>query len=140
MKAALKPCTYPGCGALTSGARCDRHQQAARREADAHRPNAGQRGYNSRWRRYREGFLSGNPLCAECARFDRIEAAVVVDHVVPHRGDQALFWAASNHQPLCLSCHGAKSQAERLLDARPSGAGVPSGAPARPGARPWPRG
>jgi len=32
-----------------------------------------------------------------------------VDHIVPHRGDMQLFWAAPNHQALCASCSNAKS-------------------------------
>ena len=121
MRAALRPCTYPGCGVLTDVTRCPKHLQAARRETDARRPNAGQRGYNSRWRRYRESFLGRFPLCAGCEREGRLAPAIVVDHIVPHRGDQALFWSPSNHQPLCLSCHGAKSQAERLTTVSPDG-------------------
>lgn len=38
--------------------------------------------------------------------------ATVVDHVIPHRGDQALFWDTSNWQPLCRRCHDGRKQAE----------------------------
>jgi 5-methylcytosine-specific restriction enzyme A len=35
-----------------------------------------------------------------------------VDHVVPHRGDQHLFWDEStNWQSLCASCGSRKSRA-----------------------------
>jgi hypothetical protein len=37
---------------------------------------------------------------------------VLVDHVVPHRGDQVLFWESSNWQTLCRSCHELKSARE----------------------------
>ena len=33
----------------------------------------------------------------------------LVDHIVPHRGDQALFWDEQNWQPLCKSCHDKKT-------------------------------
>jgi 5-methylcytosine-specific restriction protein A len=36
----------------------------------------------------------------------------VVDHIIPHRGDQALFWDEENWQPLCLVCHNAKTARE----------------------------
>ena len=59
----------------------------------------------------RRVFLRQNPLCKAC--LPRVEAARVVDHVIPHRGDMVLFWDRSNWQPLCLSCHNAKSARER---------------------------
>lgn len=31
--------------------------------------------------------------------------STVVDHVIPHRGDDVLFWDESNWQALCKSCH-----------------------------------
>ncbi|MBK9704528.1 MAG: HNH endonuclease [Betaproteobacteria bacterium] len=49
-----------------------------------------------------------------CEAAGRLTAASVVDHVVPHRGDQALFWDVGNWQPLCKPCHdGAKQSLER---------------------------
>jgi 5-methylcytosine-specific restriction endonuclease McrA len=69
------------------------------------RKTSAQRGYGSRWQRYRDGFLRKNPLCEECTRIGRLTVASVVDHVKPHRGDQALFWDSSNHQALCKHCH-----------------------------------
>ena len=43
----------------------------------------------TRWRRGRIYFLERNPLCVLCKRDGRVNAARVVDHVVPHKGDQA---------------------------------------------------
>jgi 5-methylcytosine-specific restriction protein A len=40
----------------------------------------------------------------------RTTEAKVVDHIVPHRGDAALFWAESNWQSLCVLHHGIKTQ------------------------------
>lgn len=77
------------------------------------RQTAAQRGYDSRWRRYRERFLAENPFCVYCQRLGRVTAATVVDHVVPHRGDRGLFWDPNNHQGLCKPCHdGAKKELE----------------------------
>jgi len=38
--------------------------------------------------------------------------ATVVDHVIPHRGDEALFWDRSNWRPLCKRCHDQKTRRE----------------------------
>ena len=84
---------------------------AAKRKAffDARRATAAERGYDTRWRRAREGFLRDHPACAFCGR-----PANVVDHIQPHRGDQALFWLRTNWQSLCTPCHsGAKQRTER---------------------------
>lgn len=29
----------------------------------------------------------------------------MVDHLVPHKGDEKLFQASGNHIPLCAKCH-----------------------------------
>lgn len=46
------------------------------------------------------GFASANP------------SDLVADHVVPHRGDERLFWAEDNVQTLCTTCHNRLKQAE----------------------------
>lgn len=71
-----------------------------------------QRGYGYKWQKHRERFLQDNPLCVYCKRNGRIEVANVVDHIVPHRGNQILFWDVSNHQALCSSCHSSVKQKE----------------------------
>ena len=40
--------------------------------------------------------------------------ASVADHVVPHRGDAALFWQG-RLQSLCMSCHSADKQQQEAL-------------------------
>jgi len=75
-----------------------------------------QRGYGSRWQRARLTFLkrAENVLCRMCSARGLVVLAAVVDHVVPHRGDQSLFWDTSNWQALCKPCHdGAKQREER---------------------------
>ena len=71
-----------------------------------------QRGYGSRWRKARDGFLKANPLCAYCQKQGRVEPATVVDHIKPHKGDQTLFWDKANWQPLCKQCHDSVKQRE----------------------------
>jgi 5-methylcytosine-specific restriction protein A len=83
-----------------------------KRALDRLRPSASVRGYGSRWRRARLSFLARHPLCASCQGQGRLEPAAVVDHVVPHRGDQRLFWDQSNWAPACKRCHDAKTAQE----------------------------
>jgi len=42
----------------------------------------------------------------------RIMPASVVDHVVPHQRDMALFWDSDNWQGLCKACHDHKTASE----------------------------
>ena len=63
-----------------------------KRELDRQRPSAARRGYGPRWRRARAAYLARHPLCVPCQAAGRLVPATVVDHVVPHRGDQRLFW------------------------------------------------
>lgn len=70
------------------------------------------RGYNYRWQQERERFLRAHPLCCYCQRDGRVEPATVVDHIIPHKGDKALFWDRDNWQPLCKRCHDSTKKAE----------------------------
>ncbi|MBR0407649.1 MAG: HNH endonuclease [Clostridia bacterium] len=66
-------------------------------------------GYDSRWREARKLCLQLHPLCVKCLEEKKITPATVVDHIVPHRGDQKLFWDQSNWQPLCKRHHDEKT-------------------------------
>lgn len=68
------------------------------------------RGYGSNWRKFRNRFLKENPLCEICLEVGVIEAATVVDHIEPHRGNMELFWQTGNHQALCARCHSGRKQ------------------------------
>lgn len=128
--AAPKPCTYPGCGVLVQdgSSRCTKHKHVERRQADQQRGSSSERGYGSRWQKAREGFLRNNPLCAHHMERGEIMPATVVDHVIPHKGDKALFWDRANWQPLCKPCHDAKTAREDGGFGR-VGAGKKSAAP-----------
>lgn len=73
------------------------------------RQNSHRRGYDHQWKLARLEFLRKNPLCVECKKAGRIEAATDVDHIVPHRGDKRLFWDQTNWQSLCHPCHSEKT-------------------------------
>ncbi len=80
---------------------------ASQQKCDAQRPTPDERGYGSRWRKARQEYLKLNPLCVRCGA-----PATDVDHIIPHRGNQALFWDVNNWQALCHSCHSRKTQKE----------------------------
>ena len=73
-----------------------------------------ERGYGARWQRLAKRFLAEveHSLYRTCAKEGRTVAAQVVDHIVPHRGDPALFWDRTNWQGLCKSHHSRDKQAE----------------------------
>jgi 5-methylcytosine-specific restriction protein A len=73
---------------------------------------AHKRGYDSRWSKARVTYLRANPLCAECIKVNRLTAATVIDHIMPHKGDQGMFWDHDNWQPLCRQCHNQKTARE----------------------------
>ena len=66
--------------------------------------------YGTRWRKARLGFLVSHPLCCMCQDDGKIEPATTVDHRIPHKGDQKLFWDKGNWQALCTSHHNATKQ------------------------------
>lgn len=70
-----------------------------------------------------------------CQKRGRTTAATVVDHVVPHRGNEALFFGGAL-QSLCKACHdGAKQTEERRGYSREVGVdGFPLD-PRHPGSR-----
>lgn len=41
-------------------------------------------------------------------------AANTVDHKIPHRGDEKLFWRRSNWQSLRAPCHSGEKQREEV--------------------------
>jgi 5-methylcytosine-specific restriction protein A len=107
-RAAMKPCGHPGCSALVTGGRCERHQAQLDndlRERDKARGSSTDRGYTARWHRARGLYLASHPLCAECRRQGRLAGATVVHHIIPHQGNYKLFWAESNWESLCKPCH-----------------------------------
>ena len=80
-----------------------------RQEQDARRGTAHERGYTRRWAAAAKRHLVEHPLCAACEAVGRVTAATIVDHITPHRGDQALFWDRDNWQSLCKPCHDRKT-------------------------------
>ena len=89
-----------------------RSEKQRKSDYDRQRPSASKRGYNYRWAQARKRYLFDNPLCRSCQGIGVIKSAEVVDHIVPHKGDEKLFWDRSNWQPLCTTCHSRKTATE----------------------------
>jgi 5-methylcytosine-specific restriction protein A len=117
---AMRFCLHFGCRLRQAGPYCDEHKR--QRERDR-RGSSTERGYDWRWRTRATAFLAQYPLCgmrpdgrhpvmSRCFDERRVTAAVQVDHVEPHRGNDALFWDEDrNWQALCRECGARKSQA-----------------------------
>ena len=102
------PCITPGCPALSTRARCPRHElehkRARNRHHNARRPSPALMGYGHEWRKIRARVLAGSPLCLAlrngrtCGR-----KATEVDHVTPLRAGGT--HDRRNLRALCKSCH-----------------------------------
>jgi 5-methylcytosine-specific restriction protein A len=68
--------------------------------------------YDHRWRKARAAFLAEHPLCRYCEEAGKLAPATVVDHVIPHKGNEELFWNVDNWAPLCATHHNASKQRE----------------------------
>jgi 5-methylcytosine-specific restriction enzyme A len=87
------------------------------------RGSAHSRGYTKTWAAHASAFRRQFPLCGQrpngqapvmsrCFDEGRETLATQTDHVIPHRGDRALFWdKVGNWQSLCRSCGARKSRA-----------------------------
>lgn len=62
------------------------------------------------WYRLRWHQLEKEPLCRMCKALGRIVGAEIVDHIVPHRGNQEIFEDPENLQSLCKACHDRHKQ------------------------------
>lgn len=93
-----------GCTAIAEyNGYCTRHKP---KEQPYSHPHSGM--YASRkWRELRKSILLDRVTCAVCG-----DEASEVDHIVPHRGDNNLFWNVDNMQVLCKSCHSKKTAQE----------------------------
>lgn len=86
--------------------------------------------YGHQWRKARLAHLSREPLCRYCRQAgilndgsrtaagdpqsDRKRCFLVVDHIIPHRGDLHLFWDMANWQTLCPDHHDIVKQREEV--------------------------
>lgn len=104
-------CFYPGCQELTRERYCEKHRKAS---YDDRRESAAKRGYGSKWAKARLAFLAEHPTCEceRCKASGQPLPADVVDHIIPHRGNQKLFWDTKNWQAMNHVCHNRKTARE----------------------------
>ena len=108
----LRPCRHPGCIELTRDGWCPKHKPKQR-------PRRRSAAYHSWYSlpiwtdELRPAQLLREPWCRECAKNGDRVRATVVDHIVPHRGDWALFVDPANHQSLCKRHHDQKTAREQ---------------------------
>jgi 5-methylcytosine-specific restriction protein A len=103
--APLRYCATARCSAKVPYGHCHRHQ----RERDRQRGTAHDRGYTSSWRIRSKAWLEEHLFCEDCLAQGERTRATVVDHKVPHRGNQGLFWDESNWSALCKRHHDVKT-------------------------------
>ncbi len=92
----------------------NRHKIPPKLDADGKRITADHsKLYGHKWRQARAIFLKRNPLCVHCKRDGKVTPATEVDHIIPHRGNLALFWdKLTNWMALCKPCHSKKTATE----------------------------
>lgn len=100
----FRPCSVPGCRALTRERYCAEHAASEPRRYEQARGSASRRGYDKAWRQARRRVLRRDPFC-RWPGCDQPSAEV--DHVVPLAaggGDDE-----SNLQGLCKEHHSRKT-------------------------------
>jgi 5-methylcytosine-specific restriction protein A len=99
-------CRYSGCPNLCDAGQtyCFEHHKERAAVYDRERGSAIQRGYGSEWQKYSRSFLQKNPFCVGCG-----QRATQVDHIIPAKPGNPLFWDPSNHEQMCNSCHSRKT-------------------------------
>jgi 5-methylcytosine-specific restriction endonuclease McrA len=105
-------CSAPGCKTLLDErGYCPKHKREKPDWRDAKKkPFASAQRYNTelyntvRWQKLRQDILERDGFrCSKCGEL--FAAGLQVHHLVPPRGDEELFFAASNLILICASCH-----------------------------------
>lgn len=110
---AKRPCKHPGCPNLCDSGYCEKHRPKRYDPMyEKRRGSAASRGYDRKWRDASKAYLRQHPLCVQCKKDGFVVPAILVDHIIPHCGDQKLFWDRANWQSLCWQCHSRKTAKE----------------------------
>jgi len=104
-------CNYPTCSKLLSeGGYCSKHlQQSPSKIADDNRGNSNARGYDYRWRQFRESYLREHPLCADCAAKGIVTVATEIHHIQKLALHPELKYDDDNLLCLCHRCHSVRT-------------------------------
>lgn len=92
--------------------RCGPCEARVQRQDVQHRGSSTARGYDSSWRRLRAAYAAQHHWCEDCLANDKRVPTAIVDHVQPHRGDEALRLDWNNLRALCRGCHSRKTAKE----------------------------
>lgn len=82
---------------------------AAPGASDRDRGSAASRGYDHRWRQFRDLMLSQRPLCQDCEQDGRATAANEVHHIQKLRHRPDLRLDPNNVRCLCTPCHSRRT-------------------------------
>ena len=107
-----RPCAHGGCNEFVAGKYCEEHTP---KKANVTRSANGKKWhkmYTYRWSLYSKRRLREYPWCESCKKSGVMELATITDHIVPHKGDDRMFWDKNNHQSLCTHCHAVKTATE----------------------------
>ena len=92
------------------------HHAGAEREKQRGISSPYRRWYKTaRWQRLREIVFARDLFTCRmvgCGVVIAEKHLLTCDHVIPHRGDERLFWDEGNLQTLCKPCHDRRKQAE----------------------------
>ena len=99
-----KSCRHPNCPELVTPPTtyCDAHQPAPRID---NRPSSDARGYDHKWRKFKDAYLRANPLCVDCLTDKRPEPATEVHHKVKLSVAPERKYDKTNLMSLCRKCH-----------------------------------
>lgn len=115
----LQLCHYAGCSLISKNYYCNKHQLIADKKKEEHKKmlfkgtqRTSSKPYHQlynckKWRVIRSNFLKVHCVCIICGG-----KATIADHIIPHKGDERLFYNENNLQPMCWRCHSAKTLKE----------------------------
>lgn len=106
-----KPCGYPGCPKLSEGRFCEAHAKQNAQEYERYRRDpATRKRYGRAWKRIRDRYVAGHPLCEQCEKAGRITPTQEVHHILPL--SEGGSHDGGNLMALCTACHSGITLAE----------------------------
>lgn len=111
---ALTTCSEPRCNVRVRSGKCAKHRSEA--EADLRRRQPWRYVYTDpRWEPLKRRVLAEQPRCdcpPECCPGGCGRPSRVVDHRIPHRGDERLAFDRANLHGMARVCHDRKTGRE----------------------------
>ena len=107
-RAIMRPCSHPGCPALTTGGPCPTHARQREHRRDNY---AVRRWYRTaKWQAIRRRVLHEEPCCPDCQQeTGRVVESQDVHHKQRHGGDRRRFFDRRNLQALCHVHHARRT-------------------------------